>query len=117
MLESSSSSVSAHLGATVQPSLMMSSEAAHPLHHLPLETPTEHENLLHACGHIMATGLVEQFGWMFYYVKPNSSLFGNVDDVPNYEVQVRGSAFGEKMISYFTPIFPSLTRSSPSSAC
>lgn len=46
------------------------------------------ENLLHACGQIMAQGIVEQFGWMFYYVKPNSSIFGNVDDVPNYEVQV-----------------------------
>ena len=61
----------------------------------------------------MATGLVEQFGWMFYYVKPNSSLFGNVDDVPNYEVQVSMLSFG----FYLFHTFFLLTRSSPSSAC
>ncbi|KAI2805374.1 hypothetical protein BLOT_004370 [Blomia tropicalis] len=32
--------------------------------------------------------MLEQLGWMFYYIKPNSSLYMSVDDVPNYEVQI-----------------------------
>ena len=48
---------------------------------------SEHD-LLHSCGSIMFQGVVEQIGWMFYYIKPNSSIFMNVDDVPNYEVQI-----------------------------
>lgn len=43
---------------------------------------------LHDCTHVMLHGMLEQLGWMFYYVKPNTSLFTSVDDVPNYEVQV-----------------------------
>lgn len=43
----------------------------------------------HSCTSLMLQGLIEQLGWMFYYVKPNSSLFMSVDEVPNYEVQVR----------------------------
>ena len=49
---------------------------------------TEPHDMLHACGSIMLNGMVEQLGWMFYYIKPNSSLYMSVDEVPNYEVQV-----------------------------
>lgn len=44
--------------------------------------------MLHACGHVFFAGLVQQFGWMFYLISPNSSIFESVNDVPNYEVQV-----------------------------
>ena len=46
------------------------------------------QTALHDCTHIMFQGMLEQLGWMFYYIKPNSSLFMSVDEVPNYEVQV-----------------------------
>lgn len=49
---------------------------------------TTPHDLLHSCGRFMFHGMLEQLGWMFYYIKPNSSLYMSVDDVPNYEVQV-----------------------------
>ena len=51
----------------------------------PIQTP---QDLLHTCGGIIADGMLEQFGWIFYYIKPNSSIFTSVDGVPNYEVQI-----------------------------
>lgn len=46
------------------------------------------EDALNACVHYMLSGMIEQMGWLFYYIKPNSSLYMSVDEVPNYEVQV-----------------------------
>ncbi|KAF7488343.1 Alkylglycerol monooxygenase [Sarcoptes scabiei] len=42
----------------------------------------------HSCLSLMGRGLLEQLGWMFYYIKPKNSLFMSVDEVPNYEVQI-----------------------------
>src|SRR6218665_2557924 len=50
-----------------------------------IQTP---HDLLHTCGSIIADGMLEQFGWVFYYIKPNASIFNSVDGVPNYEVQI-----------------------------
>lgn len=55
------------------------------LAHSQLAQPHE---MMHSCSNIILNGLVEQLGWMFYYIKPNSSLYMSVDEVPNYEVQV-----------------------------
>ncbi|OTF74975.1 hypothetical protein BLA29_010780, partial [Euroglyphus maynei] len=49
---------------------------------------TDSTDAFHHCTSLMGQGLVEQLGWMFYYVKPNSSIFMSVDEVPNYEVQI-----------------------------
>ena len=51
-------------------------------------TANDDVDAFHHCTSLMGQGLIEQLGWMFYYVKPNSSIFMSVDEVPNYEVQV-----------------------------
>ena len=70
------------------------------VNHNNMTTTNDHTDAFHHCTSLMAQGLVEQLGWMFYYVKPNSSIFMNVDDVPNYEVQVSVSM----LYSIFTMI-------------
>nr|XP_027194714.1 alkylglycerol monooxygenase-like [Dermatophagoides pteronyssinus]XP_027194715.1 alkylglycerol monooxygenase-like [Dermatophagoides pteronyssinus] len=58
--------------------------------HNNMTTITANDNVdaFHHCTSLMGQGLIEQLGWMFYYVKPNSSIFMSVDEVPNYEVQI-----------------------------
>jgi len=43
---------------------------------------------LHTCGQAFFNGALEQIGWLFYIISPNSSSFSSPHDVPNYEVQV-----------------------------
>jgi len=60
---------------------------------------------LHTCGQTFLNGALEQFGWLFYLITPNSSTFSTPHDVPNYEVQIF-PAFGllisiEQIIRFF----------------
>lgn len=106
------SSWASHLATPASPSSSLSSLEHHE------SAGSEPHDLLHACGNIMLQGLAEQFAWMFYYITPNSSLFLDVDQVPNYEVQVSGHSL---LPNWDSPSLTSphplgISRFSPSSA-